>query len=66
MTGDKLRKIIKSKMELYGYTADYMAIKLHLNRSAWYKRLQHPERMRFEDICKLDKILNLGVINDQK
>ena len=63
MTDDKLRKLIKSKMKLYGYTADYMAIKLHIDRSAWYKRLKHPERMRFEDVCRIDKILHLGVIN---
>ncbi len=66
MTGDKLRKLIKSKMELYGYTSDYMAVKLHLTRATWYKRLQHPERMRFEDLCKVDKVLHLGLINYQK
>lgn len=64
MTDDKLRKLIKSKMELYGYDANHMAVKLHLTRAAWYKRLQHPGRMRFEDVCQLERILHLGVINE--
>lgn len=65
MPGHKLRKLIKSRMELYGYDADYMAVKMRIAKSAWYKRLQHPERMRFEDICKIDQILRMGLINQQ-
>ena len=65
MTGDKLRRLIKSKMELYGYTADYMAVKLRLKRSTWYARMRHPESMSFEDICKVDKILHMGLINEK-
>lgn len=65
MDGQKLKRKIKSQMELYGYDADYMAVKLRLERSSWYKRMQHPERMKFEDICKLDKILHMGLINEK-
>jgi len=63
MPGHKLKKLIKSKMELYGYDAEYMAVKMHLTKSGWYQRMQQPERMRFEDICKIDKILHMGLIN---
>lgn len=64
MTDDKLRKLIKSKMELYGYDANYMAVKLRIKRAAWYKRMQNPGKMKFSDMCQVDKILHLDLINE--
>ena len=63
MTSDSLRRLIKSKMELYGEDAISISTKLHLTRSAWYKRLEKPERMRFEEMWKLENILHLELIN---
>ena len=64
MTDDKLRKLIKSKMALYGYDADHMAVKLRIKRAAWYRRMQNPGKMKFSDMCQVDKILHLDLINE--
>ena len=64
VTDDKLRKLIKSKMALYGYDANHMAVKLRIKRAAWYKRMQNPGKMKFSDMCQVDKILHLDLINE--
>ena len=63
MDGSKLKKIIKSQMAMYGYDANYMAVHMHCDKSTWYKKLQRPERLRFDDLCRIDKILNLKLFN---
>ena len=64
MTDEKLKKLINSKMKLYGYDADYMAVKLRIKRVTWYKRMQHPLRMRIGDMYQVNKILHLDLINE--
>lgn len=64
MTEDKLKRLIASQMKLYGYNAEYMATKFRIKKVSWYKRMQSPLRMTYGDMCKLDKMLHLGLIND--
>ena len=63
MTGEELKRKIKSQMALYDYSNAYVATCMHIDITTWYKRLQHPERMKFQDVCKLDKLLKMGLFS---
>ena len=61
MDGNELVKQIRKGMIDYGYSADYMAVMMRMDRSTWYKRLKNPDRIPFGDVVKIDRILKLGL-----
>lgn len=65
MTPTTLKRLIKSQMALYDYNSDNMAIRMHMSRRAWNRRLQYPEKISTGELCQLDKILKMGLFTEE-
>lgn len=57
-----IRGRIKGYMAAYGKTADDMAVKMRLTRSAWYRRLRHPEKFTVEELERLELVTGLELL----
>lgn len=65
MTADALKKRIKIGMTRKDYSAKYMAVIMHMDRSTWYKRMGNVDKFSFEELSKIDRILNLKLFNEE-
>ena len=63
MTKDEtnLRRQIKSKQALYSLSNNDMAVKMHLSKGQWERRLANPGKITFSELCQLRKILKMEV-----
>ena len=65
MDSAKLKRRIKSQMELYGYSSENMAVRMHMTTQAWYRRLREPEKISVGELCRLDKILKMKLFTEE-
>jgi len=59
------RNRIKARQMLYGYTNSAMAVKMHMSPEAWYYRLAKPERFKYGELRRLEKILNMNIFSEE-
>lgn len=59
------RKRIKARQTLYGYANSAMAVKMHMSVESWSYRLAKPERFKYGELRKLEKILNMNIFSEE-
>lgn len=63
--GEKLRRQIKSGQELRAYSNGDMAIKMHMSLGSYNRRLSNPDKITFEELTKLEKILQIKLLSEE-
>ena len=58
-----LRRKIKSAQALYDLSNNDMAIKMHMSLPAWERRLQNPGKISFMELCRINRILKMNLLN---
>ena len=64
MTAEMIKRRIQSRMALLGLNGDDMAAKLHIAPCTWSRWLRYPERIRVENLNKLEKILKCKLFTE--
>lgn len=65
MTKDEalLRQRIKSGQALYSLSNQMMATRMHLTLGQWERRLADPGKLTYSELCRIDRILKLKLVN---
>ena len=60
-----LRNRIKSGQALYSINNVQMATLMHLTIGQWERRLTHPGKLTYSELCRIDKILKLKLFKEE-
>ncbi len=55
----KATRLIKSKMCLFGFSPDDMAIYMHMSRSTFDRKVKDPKRLTMNDVQRMKKKLHI-------
>jgi len=61
---DSLRRKIKSRQALYGYSNAEMGVKLRMSERSWCRHLAEIDRVSVGELIKLEKILKTNLVNE--
>ena len=61
-TPTSVRKLIKSRQAYLGISNEDMACQMHMSLSSWNRRMRTPDRITVAELCKLEKILKLNLL----
>lgn len=57
-----LRRRIKAGQELHDLSNQEVAVKMRMSLPAWERRLSHPGRITYTELCRLNKILKTNLM----
>jgi len=60
---ETLRRKIKSGQAMYDLSNSDMAAKMHMSLPSWERRLMNPGKISFLELCRLDQILHMNLMN---
>ena len=61
---DTLRRKIKSRQALYGFSNEEMAVKLRRSPRSWCRHLAEIDRVTVGELIQLEKILKTNLVNE--
>lgn len=61
-----LRRRIKAGQELRDLSNHEMAVKMRMSLSAWERRLSHPGKITYLELCQLNKILKTNLMEGKQ
>ena len=61
-TSDEVKRNIRSRMELLGYTNQEMACRMHMSLSSWNRRMRNPSSINVSELIKIENVLKFKLL----
>lgn len=63
-TSETVKRLIKSRQALLGYSNEEMACRMRMSVSSWNRRMRYPNLINVEELIKLEKILKMSFLTE--
>jgi len=61
-TSEEVKRTIRSRQDLLGYTNQEMACHMHMSLSSWNRRMRNPAALNVKELIRLEKILSFKLL----
>lgn len=61
-TSNDVKKTIRSRMELLGYTNQEMACRMHMSLSSWNRRMRNPAVLNVRELIRIEAVLKFKLL----
>ena len=61
-TSEEIKRCIRSRQDLLGYSNQEMACRMHMSLSSWLRRMRNPGVISVEELIRLEKVLSFRLL----
>ena len=61
-TSEEVKRSIRSRQELLGYSNQEMACRMHMSLSSWNRRMRTPSVLNVSELIRLESVLKFKLL----
>ena len=61
-TSEEVKRSIRSRQELLGYSNQEMACRMHMSLSSWNRRMRNPAVFNVGELIRLEQVLSFKLL----